>query len=148
MKICILAIGSIKEQSLRDIISSKLKGMKYEVEIITIDEEREAKNGREREIQHKLSEEGVQILAGLRRTDYVVSLAIEGKLIQSGYFVNLVKKAKNSGKERIVLIIGGSNGISDEVKQKSNELISLSRMTFPHQLTRAILLDLLGELNG
>ncbi len=148
MKIAVVAVGDIKERALRDLIKEKVNSLKHHIEIIEIKEPKEAKNNRESEILTKLEKEADLILSKLKSTDYVVSLAIEGVLVSNDLLKSMFHNASTNGKQRMVFIIGGSNGISDEVKEKSNELISLSRMTFPHQLTRAILLDLLGELNG
>ena len=85
--------------------------------------------------------EGERILKSIREDGYVITLAIDGKNLDS---VELSKKIENlalTGKSNLYFVIGGSLGLSDEVMKRADYKLSFSRMTFPHQLMRVILLE-------
>ncbi len=149
MKVVLLAVGNVKEKYMKNIIDEKVLSFSKngELEIIEIKEERDSLKGRNSDIINILDVESDRILEKLKKTDYVVSLAIEGKFIKKGDFKKLYYKAKSIGKERIVFIIGSSNGLSKLIKKRSDKLISLSAFTMPHQLVRCALLSALGEIN-
>jgi len=85
--------------------------------------------------------EGQQILHHIKEGDYIIALCIEGKQLDSLAFAQMINDLAVSGKSNIVFIIGGSIGLADEVKEKANLKLSFSKMTFPHQLMRVILLE-------
>lgn len=125
----IICIGQIKEKFYTDAINEYLKRLsKYtKVEIKELEDS-------------DIKKEKDLILKNINPKDYIISLAIEGKKYDS---INLSKKIDKVliTNPTITFIIGGSNGLDDEVKQKSNELLSFSDLTFPHQLFRVILLE-------
>ena len=85
--------------------------------------------------------EGNRLLSHIRDTDYVIALAIEGKMLDSVELSDLISKLGVQGKSSIAFVIGGSLGLSDAVLKRANYKLSFSRMTFPHQLMQMILLE-------
>ena len=129
----IICVGKIKEKYLSDAIEEYIKRIsKYsKLEII------EVKDSTTDDINKNIDQEKEQIL---RYIDYVITLDIEGEEISSVSFSKYIDNAliKHS---KISFIIGGSYGLSNELKKRSNKNISFSKMTFPHQLFRIILLE-------
>ena len=85
--------------------------------------------------------EGERILAKIRPDAYVIALAIEGKMLDSVELAEKLEKLSVEGKGQVVFIIGGSLGLSDAVLKRADFLLSFSKMTFPHQMMRVILLE-------
>lgn len=138
-KISIICVGSLKEKYLKDAESEYLKRLKryYDVEIICLQEAIED-NVSQALIEQKKNKEGLEILKKVK--GYTIALCIDAKMYDS---VALAKKIDATLDEfsQITFIIGGSNGLSDEVQKCANEKISFSPLTFPHQLMRIILLE-------
>lgn len=133
----ILCVGKIKENYLLDGIKEYLKRIKAweNVEII------EVKEYLSEDINKVISQEGENLLEKVQLNDYVITLEIEGKQLTS---MELAKKLDNLytyGNSNITFIIGGSWGLSLEVKKRSNLALSFSKFTFPHQLMRLVLLE-------
>lgn len=141
MKIKIICVGKIKEISLTNLINEYLKRLSkfINVEIIEL-KEVNLKSLSEKDISSSLKIEGENILNHIKKDDYVISLCIEGKIFDSLELSNSIDELKRSSKD-IVFIIGSSYGLSEEVKRRSNLKLSFSKMTFPHQLMRLILLE-------
>lgn len=85
--------------------------------------------------------EGNRLLSHIRDTDYVIALAIEGKMLDSVELSDLIARLGVQGKSSIAFVIGGSLGLSDAVLKRADYKLSFSRMTFPHQLMQMILLE-------
>lgn len=132
----IIAIGSIKEKYLKDAIAEYQKRLqKYaSLEII------ELKDESFDDIDKTLNKEAEKIKKHISEKDYIITLEIEGKQLDS---VEFSKKLENIQLEtsNITFIIGGSYGLSTEIKEMSNYHLSISKMTFPHQLFRVVLLE-------
>lgn len=141
MKINIISVGKIKETYLKDaIIEYKKRLSKFaSINIIEI-EESVAKVENETNINKSKLEEGKKILDKLNK-GYIVALDIDGKEFSTIELYEKIKKLKTDGESEISFIIGGSYGLSDEVKNKANLRLSFSKLTFPHQLFRVILLE-------
>lgn len=141
MKIKIIALGKIKEQSLSSLIGEYKKRIsKYvNVEIIEI-KEANLKSLSDKDICNALEEEAIEINKYIKKDDYVIPLTIEGKSLDSVTFANDLESVFSFGKD-IIFIIGSSYGLSDEIKNRGNLNLSFSKMTFPHQLMRLILLE-------
>ncbi len=141
MKIKIVCVGKIKENSLTNLIEEYLKRLsKYvNVEVIEI-KEANLKSLSKKDIDLALNQEGSNILNYVRKEDYLISLCIEGKALDSISVASLIDELRGSGKD-IVFVIGSSYGLSEEVKRRSDLKLSFSKMTFPHQLMRLILLE-------
>lgn len=91
------------------------------------------------QIQEVLNSEGKRILQKIGTGDYVVAMCIEGKLMSSEELSKVIDNVSLSGKSTVDFIIGGSYGLSNEVKSRANLKLSMSKMTFPHQMARMIL---------
>ena len=141
MKVNIVAVGKIKEKFIKDAIEEYKKRLSKfcTLNIIEIDE-CVAKVENEASIKKSIDVESDAILEKIK-SGYVVALAIDGNEFST---IDLYKKIEDiniSGVSEINFIIGGSYGLSDKVKQKSDLRLSFSKLTFPHQLFRVILLE-------
>ncbi len=133
----IIAVGKIKESFLTNGISEYLKRLSaYENVRLT-----EVKEINYKETAENIKREGLLILEKITPDDFVITLEIEGKQIDSVSFAQKISELQTYGNSRITFVIGGSNGLSDEVKARSNFKLSFSKFTFPHQLMRLILLE-------
>ena len=143
MNVKILCVGKIKEKFYKDAISEYSKRLsKYcSLDIVEVPDEKTSENASDNEINIVKDKEGERILKHLKDRDYVISLAIEGAQKDSVSFSKHIENLGISGKSSIVFIIGGSLGLSNEVLKRSDELLSFSKMTFPHQLMRVVLLE-------
>lgn len=141
MKIKIIALGKIKEQSLSSLIDEYKKriGKYTNIEIIEL-KESNLRSLSDKDICNALVEEAIEINKYIKKDDYVIPLTIEGKSLDSVTFANNLESVFSLGKD-IVFIIGSSYGLSDEIKNRGNLNLSFSKMTFPHQLMRLILLE-------
>ena len=138
-----LAGGKIKEKYLVQGISEYAKRLsRYcKLEIVEVaDEKTPDKAGDAVEAQIKETE-GRRLLKYIREGDYVVALAIQGKMLDSIELSKLVENLGIQGESSLVFVIGGSLGLSDEVMRRADYLLSFSKMTFPHQMMRMILLE-------
>lgn len=143
MRITLLAVGKIKEKYLVQGISEYAKRLsRYcKLEIVEVaDEKTLDKAGDAVEAQIKETE-GRRLLKYIREGDYVVALAIQGKMLDSIELSKLVENLGIQGESSLVFVIGGSLGLSDEVMRRADYLLSFSKMTFPHQMMRMILLE-------
>ena len=143
MKITLITVGKIKEKYLKDAITeySKRLSRYCKLEIIEVADEKTSDNASETVEDGIRDKEGERILKYVRDDAYVVTLEIKGKLLTSE---ELAKKIENLGIQRtshIIFIIGGSIGLGKEVLKRSDYALSFSKMTFPHQLMRVILLE-------
>ena len=144
MDIKIIAVGKIKEKFYKDAIDEYLKRMQAynKVEIIEVADEMAAENLSEKELEQVKEKEGERILGKISKEDYVVSLEILGKQMDSIEFAKFIENEMAEGFGRnLVFIIGGSNGLAKEVSQRSNKKLSFGKMTYPHQLMREILTE-------
>lgn len=141
MPISILAVGRMaKPLSLAAQEYEKRLSRYDRIELHEIREEREPEAGGEKLIEHTKRKEGERILKYLSAADYLVALTPGGEQMDSEAFAARLQGLRDQGK-RIVFCIGGSLGLSQEVLQRADERLSLSRLTFPHQLARVVLLE-------
>lgn len=143
MKIKIICIGKLKEKYLKDAISEYSKRLSRfcSFEITELSDEKIPDNASVAEEQKVLNAEGEKILKCISPTDYVISLCVEGIEMSSEDFAKKLSSLSLGGKSSISFIIGGSLGLSDEVKSRSDYRLSFSKMTFPHQLMRVFLTE-------
>jgi len=129
----IICVGKIKEKFFTEALNEYIKRIrKYsKIEIIELNDE---SNG------NILKKEGEAILKNLNNKDYIITLEIDGKEFDSKQFSKNLEQTFITN-SNIVFIIGSSLGIAKEVKEKSNLAISFSKLTFPHQLFRVLLLE-------
>ncbi len=143
MTITVLSVGKIKEKYLNMAIDEYAKRLsKYcKLNFIQVQDEKTPDNASEA-INLKIKEtEGERILKNIKDTSYVCALAIEGKQLTSEKLASTLDNLAISGKSDIVFVIGGSLGLSDKVLSRADFLLSFSKMTFPHQLMKVILLE-------
>ena len=140
MKIKLLAIGKTDDKNLQQLIETyqnRLKHyIKFELSIIP-----DIKNVKNLSKNQQKEKEGELILKQLQPTDQLVLLDDKGKSFNSIEFSKYLQKKMNSGIKQLVLVIGGPYGFSDEVYKKTNGKISLSKMTFSHQMIRLFVVE-------
>ncbi|WP_312470700.1 23S rRNA (pseudouridine(1915)-N(3))-methyltransferase RlmH [Neobacillus sp.] len=143
MHISIVTVGKLKEKYLRLGIEEYLKRLSAyaKVEVFEVADEKAPEVLSELEMVQVKQKEGERILAKISQDTYVIALAIQGKLQSSEELADTLDKLATYGKSKIAFVIGGSLGLSEEVLKRSNEQLSFSRMTFPHQLMRLILVE-------
>ncbi|MBS4026510.1 MAG: 23S rRNA (pseudouridine(1915)-N(3))-methyltransferase RlmH [Clostridia bacterium] len=143
MNIDIIVVGKIKEKYLSEGIKeySKRLSRYCNLNIIEVDDEKAPENLSEKDAEIIKDKEGEKILSRLQQNSYVIALAIDGKSFSSEDLAEKLSSLMIEGNSYITFIIGGSLGLSDGVLSKSNLKLSFSRMTFPHQLMRLILLE-------
>ena len=143
MKITLLTVGKIKEKFYTEAIKeySKRLSRYCKLEIIEVADEKTAENASEHEENLIRSKEGERLKKYIKEGAYVISLAIEGKQHSSEEFSEKLHTLGLHGESHIIFIIGGSIGLSPEILKESKELLSFSKMTFPHQLMRVVLLE-------
>ena len=143
MKITVLTVGKIKEKYLRDAIAEYTKRLsRYcKLEIIEVADEKTKDQASETEIDMVKDREGERILKSIRPDGYVIALAIDGKQPDSIELSREIEKLGLGGVSHIYFVIGGSLGLSDKVLKRADARLSFSKMTFPHQLMRVILLE-------
>lgn len=143
MKITVITVGKIKEKYLKDAIAEYSKRLsKYcKLEIIEVADEKTPDNASEVVEDSIRSKEAERILKYVKDDAYVITLEIGGKQLSSEELADKIDKLGVQGTSHIIFIIGGSIGLGKEVLNKSNYSLSFSKMTFPHQLMRVILLE-------
>ena len=141
LNIKIIATGDLKENYLRDAIKEYQKriGAWAKIEEIVLKEERLSENPSQSEIERALECEEKRILERLTPRSYVIAMCVEGKQLSSEELATKISEITNTGKSEIVFIIGSSYGLSPQVKARADFKLSVSKLTFPHQLLRVIL---------
>lgn len=143
MKITILCVGKIKEKFYREAIAeySKRLGRYCKLEIVECADEKTEEQASEAEEALVKAKEGERILRSVKDDGYVICLAIDGKMMDSPELSEKIEQLGIHGVSHIYFVIGGSLGVSDEVLKRADYKLSFSKMTFPHQLMRVILLE-------
>ncbi|MBP5623748.1 MAG: 23S rRNA (pseudouridine(1915)-N(3))-methyltransferase RlmH [Lachnospiraceae bacterium] len=143
MKIKIICVGKIKENFYKEAITEYAKRLSKftSFSVIEVSDEKTDEKASLKENELVLSKEGKRILEQIGNDDYVISLCIEGKSLSSVDFSKKISEIMLNGYSNIAFLIGGSLGLSDEVKKRSDFKLSFSEMTFPHQLMRVILTE-------
>lgn len=143
MKIRILCVGKIKEKFMREALGeySKRLSRYIKLEIAEVADEKTPDSASEREELQIRDKEGERLLKLIRQEDYVIALAIDGKMYDSVTFSQRLDRFGMLGRGSVVFVIGGSLGLGEQVLERADESISFSKMTFPHQLMRVILLE-------
>lgn len=143
MKITVLCVGKVKEKFYRDAIDefSKRLSRYCKLEIVEVSDEKTEEQSSENEIRLVKSKEGERILKNIKEDAYVIALCIDGKQLDSEDLSSKIETLGITGTSHIYFIIGGSLGLSEEVIRRADYKLSFSKMTFPHQLMRVILLE-------
>ena len=125
----IICVGKVKEKYLREAISDYEKRISkyHKINIIEVDDS-------------NMKEEAIKIKQHIKNNDYVITLEIEGNMLTSMELADKIDKTFITN-PNITFIIGGSDGLDDSIKIRSNYKLSFSKFTFPHQLFRVILLE-------
>lgn len=143
MDIRILAVGKIKEKFYTQALAEYAKRLsRYcRLEIREVADEKTPDGAGQAQEQQIRRREGERILKLIRPDDYVIALAIQGKPLDSVELSEYMEKLGIDGRNPVTFIIGGSLGLAEEVLSRADERLSFSRLTFPHQLMRVILLE-------
>ncbi|WP_251938648.1 23S rRNA (pseudouridine(1915)-N(3))-methyltransferase RlmH [Streptococcus sp. Marseille-Q0941] len=143
MKIKIVTVGKLKEKYLKDGIAEYSKRLSRfaNLEMIELADEKTPDRASNSENQKILEIEGTRILSKIADRDFVIVLAIEGKTLSSEEFSKQLEQAPINGFSTLTFVIGGSLGLSPQVKKRANLSISFGRLTLPHQLMRLVLVE-------
>lgn len=143
MKITVLCVGKIKEKFFSDAIKEYTKRLsRYcKLEIIEVADEKTPDNASVHEEELIRKKEGERLRKYIREGTYVIALAIEGMQMSSEDFSDKLKDLGIHGESHLVFLIGGSIGLEKELLKEADFLLSFSKMTFPHQLMRVVLLE-------
>ena len=143
MNIDIITVGKIKEKYIIAGIKEYQKRLKpyCRINIIEVPEQKAPENLSDKERWRVLEKEGSYILSKIKPNSYVIPLCIEGKQYPSEEMAEKLQDLMTLGKSHITFIIGGSLGLSDKVKSRANLALSFSKLTYPHQLMRMILME-------
>ena len=143
MKITLISVGKIKEKYLKDAIAeySKRLSRYCKLEIVEVADEKTPDNASDTVEDAIRDKEGERILKYIKEDAYVITLEIAGKMLTSEEMAEKIDKLGVQGTSHIIFIIGGSIGLGREILKRSDYALSFSKMTFPHQLMRVILLE-------
>ncbi|ETP71310.1 rRNA large subunit m3Psi methyltransferase RlmH [Lachnospiraceae bacterium JC7] len=143
MKVTLVTVGKIKEKYLKDAIAeySKRLGAFCDISVVELQDEKTPDRAPV-SVEEKIKEtEGERILQKISDRSYVIALAIDGDMLSSEQLAGKLSYLMVRGSSDIVFVIGGSLGLSPAVMKRADYKLSFSRMTFPHQLMRVILLE-------
>ena len=143
MKITVITVGKLKEKYLKDAVAEYAKRLdKYcRLEILEVPDEKTPDQASETVCQKIKDKEGERILKHINEDMYVITLEIQGKMLTSEELASRMEQLGIQGKSSLAFVIGGSLGLGEKVLARSDFALSFSRMTFPHQLMRVILLE-------
>lgn len=142
IKVKLITVGTLKEDYLRSAAAEyeKRLGAFCRFELVQLKEERLSEIPSQNEIKAVLDKEAVKIIEQISSSAFCVALCVEGKQLSSEEFAEKIE-AVSMEKSEICFVIGSSYGLSDVVKQRADMRLSVSKLTFPHQLMRVILLE-------
>lgn len=143
MNINIICIGKLKEKYWRDASDEYVKriGGYASIRITELKEARLPKNASSADEQQVIAKEGDSILAKIADSDYVIAMEVEGRMLDSVRLSEHLRKTFDSGRTTVDFVIGGSLGLSGDVKRRADVGLSFSPMTFPYQMARIMLLE-------
>lgn len=149
MKLTMITVGKLKEKYWLDAVKEYQKRIsKYaKIELIEVADEKEPNNAGPKDLEQIKDKEAEKILAKIKDTQHVVTLEINGKQYTSEKLAQEYQRWMNIGKSDVVFVIGGSNGIGDAVKKRSNQEISFGTLTYPHQMMKVMMLEQLFRVN-
>lgn len=136
LKVNIVAVGSIKEKFYKDAIDEYKKRLSAScvVNVIEVNEESNQKN-----LEVKTQKETERLISACKGV--VVLLDRKGEMVSSEGLSDIIKRTQNSGFGEMSFVIGGSNGVSEELVKSAKHVVSFGKITFPHQLFRVVLLE-------
>ena len=143
MKITILAVGKLKEKYWKQAIAEyeKRLGAYSKIEMIEVPDEKAPETMSDKEIEQVKEKEGQRLLAKIKPRATVITLEIQGKMLSSEGLAKELQQRMTQGQSDFVFVIGGSNGLHQDVLNHSNYALSFSKMTFPHQMMRVVLIE-------
>ena len=143
LNIKIICVGRLKEQFYSDAVAEYIKRLTgfCKLELEELPESRLPVNPSGADMENALSQEADRIELRLPSNAAIICLCIEGTMLDSEQLSQLLQKFANLGKSRLCFIIGGSLGLHERIKQRSDFCLSMSRMTFPHHLARVMLFE-------
>ena len=143
MNISVITVGKLKEKYLKQGIGEYVKRLSAyaKIDIIEIPDEKAPETLSDMEMLQVKAKEGERILAKISDDTHVIALAIEGKMKSAEELADTIDKLATYGKSKVAFVIGGSLGLSADVMKRANDTLSFSKMTFPHQLMRLILVE-------
>lgn len=144
VQITVISVGTLKESYLKDAVDEYKKRLSQyaRVDEINLKEETIRNEDDRSEIARALSAEGAKILSAMPKDSHKIAMCVEGKEYDSPALAKLIGDAADA-KGRITLVIGSSHGLAEEVKRECDSRLSISKLTFPHQLMRVILMETL-----
>ncbi|ELJ9316701.1 23S rRNA (pseudouridine(1915)-N(3))-methyltransferase RlmH [Staphylococcus pseudintermedius] len=143
MKITILAVGKLKEKYWKLAIAEYTKrlGAYSKIEVVEVPDEKAPETMSVKEIEQVKEKEGQRILSKIKPQSIVITLEIAGKMLSSEDLAKTLDQRMTQGASDFTFVIGGSHGLHDDVLRRSDFALSFSKMTFPHQMMRVILLE-------
>lgn len=143
LSVKLICVGRLREKYLIEAFQeySKRLGAYCKWECLELNEQRLPDEPSEKEIDAALEKEGAEILKAIPSDAWVCALCVEGRQMPSEGMASLIADRENSGKPRLCFLIGGSYGLSDTVKHRADQRLSMSQMTFPHHLARVMLAE-------
>lgn len=143
MNIAIVSVGKLKEKYLKMGIEeySKRLGSYAKIDLIEVTDEKAPENLSDADMEIVKKKEGERILAKIGPDTYVIALAIEGKMKSSEQLADDLQSLMTYGRSKIAFVIGGSLGLHEDVMKRSDEKLSFSKMTLPHQLMKLVLVE-------
>lgn len=143
MNISIVTVGKLKEKYLKAGIAEYAKrlGAYAKITEVEVADEKAPEQLSEADMEIVKKKEGERILAKIPQDAYVIALAIDGKMKTSEQLAKDMESLMTYGRSKVVFVIGGSLGLHEEVLKRADEKLSFSKMTFPHQLMKLILLE-------
>lgn len=143
MNISIICVGKLKEKYLKAAIEEYSKRLtRYcKLDIIEVSDERTPDNASDKEETLIKEKEGLVILKHIKDNSFVITLDLKGKMLSSEELSDFIKESAIKGNSNLAFIIGGSLGLSKAVLSRADFSLCFSKMTFPHQLMRVILLE-------
>ncbi|MBT2646507.1 23S rRNA (pseudouridine(1915)-N(3))-methyltransferase RlmH [Bacillus sp. ISL-34] len=143
MKITIITVGKLKEKYLKQGIAEYTKRLSAyaNIELVEVPDEKAPENLSAADMDIVKQKEGERILAKVSPDTYVITLEIDGKQLTSEQLATHMDQLATYGKSKIAFIIGGSLGLGTEVLSRSDYALSFSKMTFPHQLMKLVLVE-------
>ena len=143
MHISIISVGKLKEKYLKMGIDEYMKRLSpyAKMQLVEVADEKAPETLSDAEMEQVKDKEGERILVHIKPDTHIIAMAIQGDMWSSEKLAQQLDQWATYGKSSVAFIIGGSLGLSTEVLQRANQQISLSKMTFPHQMVRMILLE-------
>lgn len=143
MKIDIIAVGKVREKYIKEGIAEFTKRLQpyCKLSLTDLRAEHTPDHFSEKEIEQVKEIEGERILQRIHPNAYIIALDVKGKQMSSEQLAKKMEQISFQGKNKITFIIGGANGLSETVLKRAHERLSFSKMTFPHQLMKLILLE-------